>query len=144
MDQNNLFLIGIFLFSSVVGLLIVKAFMGGNQEKSSSKSSTPAAAATEQKKAKSLSDRLPANSREKRGYTREEIAKHNKEDDVWIIVDGKVYDVTDYVPEHAGGDAILNHAGGDSTVGFKGPQHPASVWDVLALYHIGHVVDEAN
>ena len=82
--------------------------------------------------------------REKKGYTRTEIAKHNKEDDVWIIVDGKVYDVTDYVPEHAGGDAILNHAGGDSTVGFKGPQHPASVWDVIDLYHIGHVIEAAE
>ncbi|RLM61411.1 hypothetical protein C2845_PM14G10390 [Panicum miliaceum] len=34
--------------------------------------------------------------------------------------DGTVYDVTPYVEEHPGGDAILNNAGGDSTEGFFG------------------------
>lgn len=32
----------------------------------------------------------------------------------------QVYDVTPYVEEHPGGDAILNNAGGDSTEGFYG------------------------
>lgn len=32
----------------------------------------------------------------------------------------QVYDVTPYVFEHPGGDAILNNAGGDSTKGFYG------------------------
>jgi cytochrome b involved in lipid metabolism len=32
----------------------------------------------------------------------------------------KVYDVTSYVEEHPGGDAILNNAGDDSTEGFFG------------------------
>jgi hypothetical protein len=32
----------------------------------------------------------------------------------------QVYDVTPFVEEHPGGDAILNNAGGDSTVGFFG------------------------
>lgn len=32
----------------------------------------------------------------------------------------QVYDVTPYVEEHPGGDAILNNAGGDSTEGFFG------------------------
>ena len=41
-------------------------------------------------------------------YTRKEIAKHNSRDDLWIIVKGKVYDVTTYLPVHQGGDAILN------------------------------------
>lgn len=32
----------------------------------------------------------------------------------------QIYDVTSYVEEHPGGDAILAHAGDDSTEGFYG------------------------
>lgn len=32
----------------------------------------------------------------------------------------QVYDVTPYVEEHPGGDAILRNAGGDATEGFHG------------------------
>ncbi|GJN16415.1 hypothetical protein PR202_gb03400 [Eleusine coracana subsp. coracana] len=53
-------------------------------------------------------------------YTKEEVSKHNTRKDCWIVIKDKVYDVTPYVEEHPGGDAILNNAGGDSTEGFFG------------------------
>ncbi|KAJ1704492.1 hypothetical protein LUZ63_004271 [Rhynchospora breviuscula] len=48
-----------------------------------------------------------------------------------------VYDVTSYVEEHPGGDAILNNAGRDSTEGFYGPQHATRVFDMVDEFYIG-------
>ncbi|KAL2353834.1 hypothetical protein BJ546DRAFT_114268 [Cryomyces antarcticus] len=45
-------------------------------------------------------------------FTREEIEKHDKEDDCWLVVDGKVYDATSVLKWHPGGKAaIVGHAG---------------------------------
>ncbi|KAJ3683385.1 hypothetical protein LUZ60_013612 [Juncus effusus] len=72
-----------------------------------------------------------------RAYTKEEISKHNTRTDCWITVKDKVYDVTPYVEEHPGGDAILNNAGRDSTEGFYGPQHATRVFDMVDEFYIG-------
>ena len=79
--------------------------------------------------------------KELKGYTKSEVAKHHTRDDVWIIVKGQVYDVTSYVDDHMGGDAILNHAGGDNTEAFYSDQHPQpKAEDVLNEFHIGHII----
>jgi hypothetical protein len=86
--------------------------------------------------------------REPRAFTRAEVARHASETDLWIMIrdrrgDGtlKVYDVTEYIDDHPGGDAIFTHAGGDATEGFHGIQHPPTVFDLITTYHIGHVDD---
>jgi L-lactate dehydrogenase (cytochrome) len=33
----------------------------------------------------------------------EEISKHNSPHDCWIVVDGRVWDITDFAPKHPGG-----------------------------------------
>lgn len=45
-------------------------------------------------------------------FTRQEVEKHDKEDDCWIVVDNKVYDATSVLEWHPGGKAaVLGHAG---------------------------------
>ena len=86
-----------------------------------------------------------AKKREYGQFTRQQVAQHCRKDDVWIILKqggvSKVYDVTSYVDEHPGGDAILTEAGGDSTDAFFGPQHPPRVHDMIEEFCIGTVQD---
>jgi len=48
-------------------------------------------------------------------YKMEEIKEHNKQDDLWLLINGKVYDVTKFIPRHPGGDRIYLGAGKDAT-----------------------------
>ena len=73
-----------------------------------------------------------------RKVSAEEVRKHNSVDDLWIIIDKKVYDVTESAEEHPGGvAAIAKNAGGDASKGFRGPQHPSRVFDIVDDYMIG-------
>jgi cytochrome b involved in lipid metabolism len=62
-------------------------------------------------------------SKPSRFLTRAEVSKHNKKKDCWIVIEGKVYDITNYVERHPGGDIILKSAGNDGTA-FHRYYHP--------------------
>lgn len=48
--------------------------------------------------------------------TLEELEKHNKVDDCWVCIRGKVYNVTHYLDFHPGGvDEMMRGAGTDAT-----------------------------
>jgi|GEM_PF-1631609 len=40
-------------------------------------------------------------------FTVAEVAEHASESDCWLILSGKVYEVTEFIPSHPGGKAIL-------------------------------------
>ena len=49
-------------------------------------------------------------------YSIDEIRKHNKPNDIWLIIDEYVYDVSRFIHEHPGGkDALIKNAGKDVT-----------------------------
>ncbi|KAH9994801.1 acyl-CoA dehydrogenase/oxidase [Russula vinacea] len=55
--------------------------------------------------------------------TRDNVAEHNKDGDLWVIIDSKVYDLTRFKNLHPGGAAVLlddDIAGQDATDAFYG------------------------
>ena len=73
-------------------------------------------------------------------FTWDEIKKHNKEDDCWVVVSGKVYDVTDFVDEHPGSFApILTSAGKDATKAFVDKPHSKRAYKMLEKFYKGIV-----
>ena len=76
-----------------------------------------------------------------KGYKLSEVEKHNKENDAWIIIDKKVYNITDWIPNHPGGKVIINGIGKDATQMFNNIGHPDYVKNkILPNYLIGKLI----
>ncbi|KAL4420112.1 hypothetical protein ABPG77_000283 [Micractinium sp. CCAP 211/92] len=54
------------------------------------------------------------------GLTLAQVATHSSESDCWAAINGKVYDLTAWLPQHPGGVAILAaHCGQDASAPFN-------------------------
>jgi len=70
----------------------------------------------------------------------DEIQKHVTEDDCWLIVEGKVYDLTEFLPDHPGGKkAPLIYAGKDATEEFMMLHKPELLEKYAKQYQVGVV-----
>ena len=73
-----------------------------------------------------------------------EVAKHNSKSDCWVIISGKVYNVTSVIPNHPGGpDKIIPLCGKDATEAFTTRDgqgaHPSSAQQQLQSVFVGNL-----
>ncbi|OGE48660.1 hypothetical protein PENARI_c027G09376 [Penicillium arizonense] len=71
-----------------------------------------------------------------------EVAAHNSKTDLFVIIHGKVYDITNYVRDHPGGaDVLIDVAGGDATAAYEDVGHSEDANEILETYLVGTVKD---
>ena len=70
-------------------------------------------------------------------YTLEEVAKHNKKTDAWIAINGKVANITKWIPKHPGGNVIMKGVGKDASTLFNSVGHDDYAKKMLKKYQIG-------
>ena len=74
-----------------------------------------------------------------RVYSMEEVHSHNSPDDLWVVIKGSVYNLTDFHRGHPGGSQIVvSVAGKDATAKFD-PFHPGDIIERMGLKPIGTV-----
>ncbi|MCM8830630.1 MAG: cytochrome b5 domain-containing protein [Candidatus Omnitrophica bacterium] len=86
-------------------------------------------------------------------YTLEEVAKHNKANDCWMIINQKVYNLTDFIASGEHNMAIVEGCGKNATTLFfnrtredgtkigSGTPHSKKAQQKLSNYYIGEVLN---
>ncbi|CAK9027333.1 Delta(8)-fatty-acid desaturase (Delta(8)-sphingolipid desaturase) (Sphingolipid 8-(E/Z)-desaturase) [Durusdinium trenchii] len=76
-----------------------------------------------------------------REWSWEEVEKHTSTEDAWLVIDGRVYDVTDFAPRHPGGPVIFKFVGVDASDQFAAFHRPR-VYGRLQQFLVGQVIDD--
>ncbi|NWJ09309.1 CYB5B protein, partial [Crypturellus undulatus] len=70
----------------------------------------------------------------------EEVARRNSSREAWLVIHGRVYDVTRFLAEHPGGEEVLlEQAGRDATESFEDVGHSLDAREMLKEYYIGEI-----
>lgn len=70
-------------------------------------------------------------------YGKDEVAKHNFEGNMWIVIGGKVYDVSCFFSHPGGWDLIVENCGCDATRRFEMVGHSNEARNILNKFYIG-------
>lgn len=79
-------------------------------------------------------------------YPMAEVARHDSLEDCWMVIEGVIYDLSEYVPRHpAPPDVLEPWCGREATEGMRtkshnsggGSDHSARAWRMLERYRIG-------
>jgi len=75
-------------------------------------------------------------------YSLSDVSEHYHPNDCWIVVYDRVYDATEFINEHPGGEyIIMEHAGRDCTLAFRSSRHSTDAYDMLEKYCIGILIE---
>ena len=77
-----------------------------------------------------------------RQLTEAEVREHSSIEDCWMIIAGKVYDVTRFADDHPGGPEILWDLGGrNATVDFEDTGHSSDARNMLHSCLVGELTE---
>jgi cytochrome b involved in lipid metabolism len=97
-------------------------------------------AVTPQSIPQAASQPVPAAGQKERVYTWAEVNTHNRADSSWIVIAGKIYDITSFKNEHPGGIELLQERfGEDATASFEGVGHSDDARARLQTLYVGRV-----
>jgi cytochrome b involved in lipid metabolism len=72
--------------------------------------------------------------------TQDSVATHDSPPKrVWVTHEGKVFDITNYLPDHPGGDVIIDAAGQDIAPFWETYYHSDDARQLLATMQVGVV-----
>ncbi|KAF5480934.1 hypothetical protein F2P56_001636 [Juglans regia] len=77
---------------------------------------------------------------ERKVYTLAEVSEHNDTKDCWLVIAGKVFNVTKFLEDHPGGDDVLLSATGkDATDDFEDVGHSSSARAMMDEFYVGDI-----
>ncbi|CAJ1973448.1 unnamed protein product [Sphenostylis stenocarpa] len=73
-----------------------------------------------------------------RVFTQSQVAQHKSNKDCWLVINGRVLDVTKFLVEHPGGEeVILEVAGKEATNEFDAIGHSKTAQKLILKYQVG-------
>ncbi|KAI8604712.1 cytochrome b5 [Dissophora ornata] len=71
-------------------------------------------------------------------YTTTDLAVHNTKHSLFLAIHGKVYDISEFVDEHPGGEEVLlEEAGRDATEAFEDVGHSDEAREIMKRFAVG-------
>ncbi|KAJ5162805.1 Cytochrome b5 [Penicillium coprophilum] len=75
-------------------------------------------------------------------YTLKDVAAHNTKGDIWMVIHGQVFDLTEYIQDHPGGaDALIEVAGTDATAAYEDVGHSEDAREIMQPFLVGTLKD---
>ncbi|KAG0082000.1 hypothetical protein BGZ92_011938 [Podila epicladia] len=74
-----------------------------------------------------------------------DLADHGSRDSLYLAVGGKVYDCTDFIDEHPGGEEVLlDEAGRDATESFEDVGHSDEAREIMYKMYVGDLKSDGT